>query len=1111
MKKIFLVFAAVFCWAFQVFSASLDYSSTTNLHTRTEPVAVGTAPESFRLSPEGENRGGDGAASAAVSTNKPNYINTAIYNTSSGNIGYWKKQFFDGLGAPLEDVYVHYAPALKDLVTLYEYDSNGRPNVTWLPISTTGDDEHFVEPTDVKSRAKTYYKDTAPYREVVYKNDPLDQVVRQFNAGSVFKTHNKFVQTERSANTEEEVRQIVIDEASNSMDVSKFYPARTILVTTTTNEDGVTTRTYTDKSGRVVMTSVGNAKTYYGYNTRNLLTIVITPEGSANFMIPYVLNRVNAESVEAGRSLDIYKSVINMAIPGNEAALADASPGEGLTPVELSAGDFDLANIDLNSAFVSAYCYKYRYDGRGNVIERKFPGRVREELEYNDKGLLTTRFRGKLDASKTLEYADRYQYDNLNRLISVSVAVYAVSGSNRFPTPTSFPMIDYQYDDYAGVPYEMSYRVFRDFSDVIIDAWRTEGLKTYEKLRVINELDQTAGYVERAYYYDSYGRVIQMVERNHLGGISYFNYAYDFMGNVILRREQIQVSTLRGGGGLLSVKYTFDNAGRPNGETYTFGNAAPVEVSYAYNELGQNTYKKVGPNIERYKYNVQGWLTEQTSPTYSAVLRYYDPALGTKASYTGNIAEWDWTNLASGNRYTYAYSYDGYARLTGAELYLNNEISNTNTEKNIAYDLNGNIKSMKRMKVGSPDEDMAYVYMSGILKTVSDQLYLYDNCGNTTYDGRNNLDIKYNFLNLPMQIKSRSTGDLLNYTYLADGTKFSCYNGNKKGLIYIGSFVFKDMGELEVESCSFNGGRFVSTTTSAGETYKPQYYMRDHLGSVRVITDETGSPLVSNHYYPSGKRWGSSATSISTDRYRFNGKEEQWVGGSGLLDYGARFYNPDIARWLTQDPLAEKYYGVSPYVYCFNNSINCIDPDGKDGVYIVFPDYKISTPIGKIGNLGHAGILLIDNKTGVTKYYEYGRYDNEGKGVVRTVEVPDVKIGKDGKPTLESLNKTLSVISEKAGHGGRIEGAYIDSDRFNEMKDYAESKKFENSNPERKEYSLRNNNCGTFAADVLKQDPEVKGRAPMIIDPRPNSIVEEYQGEFRMVTYDPEKNVTRIK
>lgn len=160
-------------------------------------------------------------------------------------------------------------------------------------------------------------------------------------------------------------------------------------------------------------------------------------------------------------------------------------------------------------------------------------------------------------------------------------------------------------------------------------------------------------------------------------------------------------------------------------------------------------------------------------------------------------------------------------------------------------------------------------------------------------------------------------------------------------------------------------------------------------------------------------------------------------------------------------------------------------PNGKDGIYIAFPDYKISTPIGKIGNLGHAGVLLIDNKTGVTKYYEYGRYDKEGKGVVRTFAVPNVKIGQDKKPTLESLNKTLSIISEQAGHAGRIEGAYIESDKFKEMKNYAESKIAENANSKRKEYSLRNNNCGTFAADVLKQDPSVKDKAPVIIDPIP--------------------------
>ena len=196
MKKIFLVFAAVFCWAFQVFSASLDYSSTTNLHARDRTGRCRDCAGIFPTLSRGKTGGTELLLQRYPRINliiliRRFTIRRAVISVTG------KNSFSMDYGAPLEDVYVHYAPALKDLVTLYEYDSNGRPNVTWLPISTTGDDEHFVEPTDVKSRAKTYYKDTAPYREVVYKNDPLDQVVRQFNAGAVFKTHNKFVQTER--------------------------------------------------------------------------------------------------------------------------------------------------------------------------------------------------------------------------------------------------------------------------------------------------------------------------------------------------------------------------------------------------------------------------------------------------------------------------------------------------------------------------------------------------------------------------------------------------------------------------------------------------------------------------------------------------------------------------------------------------------------------------------------------------------------------------------------------------------------------------------------------------------------------------------------------------
>lgn len=178
-------------------------------------------------------------------------------------------------------------------------------------------------------------------------------------------------------------------------------------------------------------------------------------------------------------------------------------------------------------------------------------------------------------------------------------------------------------------------------------------------------------------------------------------------------------------------------------------------------------------------------------------------------------------------------------------------------------------------------------------------------------------------------------------------------------------------------------------------------------------------------------------------------------------------------------------------------------------VPIVFPDYLISTPVGKLPQLGHAGILIILGSTGSTRYYEYGRYDKAELGEIRKRLVPDVRIDRlTKKPETKSLAAVLKVISQKAGQNGHISGAYIEAPGvFSKADSYAQSRLNENGNSSRESYEILSNSCLHF----MKLTLEAAGiSTPWLVDPRPNSYIEELRSDYPDLDYSPKTNLVTI-
>ena len=544
--------------------------------------------------------------------------------------------------------------------------------------------------------------------------------------------------------------------------------------------------------------------------------------------------------------------------------------------------------------------------------------------------------------------------------------IYRYDKGNIPVLPYCRPQSVSYYDDYlfmddlvtSETKRVLSCDTLSNYGIPVVGTDRCKGLLT--GTAVYSLTDPTSKTVS-SFYYDYQGRLIQSHRKEALGGAGHIHQSLTFTGKPSMTRETVELPD--GQVDSLVTVRAYDGQERLVSETTSL-NDKSQSVSYGYDEIGRLTSRVYGTEVnpsaltETLAYNIRDQLTDQNSNVFNMSLRYQEPTLGTVPKYNGSVSEWEWNHGVGTETNAWSLSYDGVGRLTDVRRFVGRVHTNAFSERSITYDRNSNILTLTRYgeNAATPDEILAYSYNGNLLRNISNSgtsggggSFTHDTNGNLTRDGLSTLDIDYNDRNLTSHISSGGA-TLAEYEYLADGTKLRALDGGGNGYQYRGSLIYTQTAgqtgspAITLDCAVTSAGRIASETSAAGTvSYRPLIHLCDHLGSVRSVIDgDTGTVVEASDYYPFGKRItpppvaepveATSQSATSPNRWLFSGKESQsfLYANIPLLDFGARMYNPTIARWTTSDPMSEKYYGISPYVYCLGNPISIIDPNGMD-------------------------------------------------------------------------------------------------------------------------------------------------------------------------------------
>ena len=618
----------------------------------------------------------------------------------------------------------------------------------------------------------------------------------------------------------------------------------------------------------------------------------------------------------------------------------------------LPPGYQDHPDLDL-------YAYIYRYDYLDRLVYKKLPGCAPSYLVYDAAHRLVFSQDG---CQRNDSLWPFFVYDVYGRVV---VEGECSNSDKHVRTAGETVVLGTLMEGDTGLAYS-GYQSSSDLVDpcvYVVNYYDTYDFRTRNGFSAYNFPEGTvsatgnltgsilcthgsSGFIYSADYYDINKRIVKSLSSRVNGGMDTYATEYSFQGSPL---SVLHTHTDSSGYSLTErYTYTYDHSSRLTRVSHQYDNNPSVLlVEHTYDELGRLQTDKLDNGIYAtdYAYNIRNWLTGIEGGKFSQSLHYTD-GLGVPC-YNGNISSMTWKSGAGATPRGYKFSYDRLGRLTDAEYGEGPSLSvNTNrfNEQVTGYDKMGNILGLKRYGQTSATgydviDDLSLSYVGNRLKKVADRSgtsafnngfefkdgvdlsteYEYDENGNLTKDlNKKKTAIQYNCLNLPSRVMF-ANGNSISYLYDAAGRKLRTVHvleGDSVTTDYCGNVVY----ENGVPQILLTEVGYVSLTDG-----KYHYYLKDHQGNNRVVVDEEGTVEEVNHYYPFGGVFSSTG---DAQPYKYNGKELDRKGGLDWYDYGARMYDAVLGRWHAVDPMSEKYYGVSPYLYCANNPILLVDPNG---------------------------------------------------------------------------------------------------------------------------------------------------------------------------------------